>query len=359
LVAEVFLKRKYHKFIAKRLSAACHSISTLSTITLFLAFSLTSGHIFGQDLRFSQWHASQSMVNPAFAGAFGNARLALNFRDQWPAMPQTYVSYRAAFDGYFEPIRSGMGVSVVRDDQGDGLLSMTELGWQYMFQARLGYDWALNIGASLDYTQFKINWSDVQLYDQISLLTGFNDAVGNPNPTAEGAPAAENSGFMDLGLGLLLYSERLYAGMSFQHLNTPVVSFYNNGDAELPASLGLQTGVFIGGAQSDDLLLNPYALWTLQNGFNQIQAGLYAKKQLVLAGLSFKHNTLNISDIVLMVGMAKGIVRFGYSYDISTGALAGLTGGAHEVSLTLTFEQPAGKAKKQAQKNMLDCPGVL
>lgn len=311
-----------------------------------------------QDLRYSQWHASQTTVNPAFAGAYGDARAVLNFRDQWPNMPQSYVSYRAAADGYVEAIRSGLGVSVDQDVQGDGLLRSTQVGMQYMYQARLSYDWALNIGASLDYTQFRINWQDVQFYDQISLLTGFNDAFGNPNPTGEAVPAGEFD-YMDVGMGLLLYSNKLYAGLSFNHINTPTYSFYGNQESTLPGSIGAQAGVFIGGKKEKDLLLNPYALWTLQAGFNQIQTGVYAKKSLFLGGLAFKHNTAGLSDVVFLVGLAKGMVRFGYSYDLSTGPLSGLTGGAHEVSLMLTFRENPGKARKDSQKSMLDCPSVL
>lgn len=313
----------------------------------------------GQDYRFSQWHAAQTTVNPAFTGAYGEPRAVLNFRDQWPNMPQTYITYRAAFDAYVETIRSGLGVQIDQDVQGDGLLTLTNVGIQYMFQARLGYDWALNIGAGLDYMQYSINWQDLQFYDQINLLTGFNDAAGNPNPSAEPVPAANNFNAMDVGMGLLLYSNKMYAGLSFNHMNTPTISFYENGASTLPGSIGAQAGIFIGGEKKNDLLINPYALWSLQAGFHQIQTGVYAKKGIVLGGLAFKHNTASLSDVVLIVGLAKGIARFGYSYDISVGPLAGLTGGAHEVSLMFSFPQKEGKTLKNGQKSMLDCHSVF
>lgn len=352
-------ERKYHKFIAivwsiigrvdikHVMSAGC------------VWFICTISPVSAQDVRFSQWFATHTTVNPAFAGAFGDPRLMINFRDQWPTMPQSYVTYRAAGDAYVGKIRSGLGFNIMQDVQGDGLLTSTQAGLQYMYQARIGANYALNIGIGLDYLQYSINWQDIQFYDQISLLTGFNDAAGNPNPSAEPVPASDNFNTMDVSMGLLFYSNRLYVGMAFDHLNTPTISFYGNSASTLPGAIGAQAGVFFGGKKKDDLLVNPYLLWSSQAGFNQLQTGVYAKKGLFLGGLAFKHNTANLSDVVLLVGLAKGMVRFGYSYDISTGQLAGLTGGAHEVSLMFTFKERTGHAIKNGQKSMLECPRVL
>ncbi len=326
---------------------------------LLLLWFVPAGKLAAQDLRYSQWHAAQTLVNPAFAGAYGDPRIILNFRDQWPSMPQTYVSYRAAADGYVEAIRSGLGVTIGQDNQGDGLLQATEIGVQYMYQARLGYDWALNFGVNVDYQQFKLNWSDILFYDQISLLTGFNDAAGNPNPTGEAAPGSNVITYTDVGMGLLLYTNNLYAGLSFNHVNTPVISFYGNGDSELPGSINAQVGWFVGGKKKTSLLFNPYALWSLQGGFNQIQTGFYLKKSVLLGGMAFKHNTASLSDVVFLVGLTKGVARFAYSYDLSIGPLNGRSGGAHEVSLMFTIPERAGKAHRDSQKSMLDCPQVL
>jgi len=312
-----------------------------------------------QDLRYSQWHASETTVNPAFAGAAVQPRIILNFRDQWPSMPQAYVSYRAAFDGYIDAIRSGIGVYIDQDNQGDGALQSTHFGLQYMYQARLGYNWALNFGMQIAYAQYKLNWQELQFLDQISVLYGFNDLAGNPNPTAEPVPSALTTGFVDFAAGALLYSKNLYLGMSLGHITSPEVSFYDNAASTLPISFSTQVGVILGGDKKDAFMFNPYALYTAQNGFGQIQTGFYVKKSIFLSGLAFKHNTSNLSDVVMVVGLSKGLMKFAYSYDVSMGALSGLTGGAHEVSLMLTFKDNPSKAKKNSQKSMLDCPSIL
>ena len=61
-----------------------------------------------QDLRFTQWHASDMVLNPAFAGAGAGGRFTANFRSQWPDMPQTYLSYRICYDQPISDVNSGL-----------------------------------------------------------------------------------------------------------------------------------------------------------------------------------------------------------------------------------------------------------
>ncbi|MBP9879369.1 MAG: PorP/SprF family type IX secretion system membrane protein [Chitinophagales bacterium] len=353
------LKRKYHKNIAIIPSFSGLIPIWLITTCLTILFSIKSQQVQAQDLKYGHWHAAETNYNPAFAGSSGQPRIILNFRDQWPVMPQAYVSYRAAFDAYIEPIRSGLGVYVNQDNQGDGVLQSTDIGMQYMYQARLGYSWALNFGMQFSYQQYRLNWLDLQFLDQINVLYGFNDIFGNPNPTGEPFPGSLTTDFVDLGAGAVLYSDRLYVGMSAAHVTTPKVSFYNNPSSELPMAFSGQAGIFFGGERKDDLVFNPYMLFTTQKGFSQLQTGAYVKKSVVLGGFAVKHNTSNLSDVVFLAGLSKGMLKFAYSYDISVGPLAGLSGGSHEVSLMLTFKDNEGRSKKNSQKSMLDCPSIL
>ena len=193
-------KRKYLKNIANLWSfLQRYPVMRLNQFFLWM-FLLGSVSAKAQDLRFTQWHASEAFVNPAFAGAYNTSRVMLNFRDQWPDMPQTFLSYRAAFDGYFDAIRSGVGAYLWQDNQGNDALEATHLGVQYMYQARILNDWALNLGMQVDYAQFRLNWNQLQFFDQIDLLYGFNDAVGNPNPTTEPTPTLLTDSYVDVGL---------------------------------------------------------------------------------------------------------------------------------------------------------------
>lgn len=56
-----------------------------------------------QDPLFSQFYANPLYLAPSFTGA-GNkgTRVALNYRDQWPAVPRAFTTYSFSFDHYFE-----------------------------------------------------------------------------------------------------------------------------------------------------------------------------------------------------------------------------------------------------------------
>ena len=55
--------------------------------TLILALGLSFGQAWSQDLRYTQYNAIPTSVNPAFAGSLDDARLATVYRNQWAAMP--------------------------------------------------------------------------------------------------------------------------------------------------------------------------------------------------------------------------------------------------------------------------------
>ena len=59
---------------------------------------------FSQDLEFTQFYANPLYLNPAFAGSHGCPRVSMNYRDQWPGLSGSYVSYSACYDQYISSI---------------------------------------------------------------------------------------------------------------------------------------------------------------------------------------------------------------------------------------------------------------
>ena len=56
--------------------------------------------LMAQDPHFTQFYAVPTYLSPAFAGTTVQSRFALQFRDQWPAIPGAFVSYAFAADQY-------------------------------------------------------------------------------------------------------------------------------------------------------------------------------------------------------------------------------------------------------------------
>ena len=60
-----------------------------------------------QDPEFTQFYANPIYLNPAFAGTNICPRVNLNWRNQWPGVSGTFITYSASFDQHSEAIHGG------------------------------------------------------------------------------------------------------------------------------------------------------------------------------------------------------------------------------------------------------------
>lgn len=326
----------------------------------FLVLAFPFQNLEAQDLRFTQFHASDTWVNPAFSGIKGQARLEANFRDQWPSIPQTYVSYRIAFDALLYEVNSGVGLFISKDDEGQNVLNTLQMGVQYSYQLQLAKNLALSTGIQAAYVQKSVDWGALQFYDQIDPIYGFTDVAGNPNPTAQLPPADTKLTYPDFAAGALLFSSKWYVGASANHLTQPSQNFYNENSSNLPLSVTLQTGLmFFNEQKIDPVVINPIAMFTVHKNYKQMMAGSYVKLRNLMGGVFGKYNMQEVTDVSGIVGLQKGWMTFAYSYDVPLGSLSGESGGAHEVSVVVLFQPSSSKMKTRLQKHALDCPGIL
>lgn len=351
-------ERKWFAHIAFNFTA--QSFFTKCTQCLFQLTILFMGTASAQDLRFTQFHASDTWLNPAFAGIKGQPRIEVNVRDQWPSMPQSYMSYRVAFDAPLAFMSSGAGLFIVKDDQGQSLLQSLQVGGQFNYQVQLGKKLAFNGGIQASYTQYKINWAEVQLFDQINPVYGFTDASGNPNPSGQAMPAELELHYPDFSAGFLFFSSKWYAGGAVSHLTQPEQNFFSNENSRLPMAVTAQAGFqILKDYKTDPFVTNPVVVATMQKDFRQLMAGSYFRKSKIIAGVFAKYNFSELTDVSALAGLKKGWMTFAYSYDIALGSLQGQSGGAHEISIVVLFEQSSTKTATIRRKHALDCPGVL
>ncbi|MBK6732234.1 MAG: PorP/SprF family type IX secretion system membrane protein [Bacteroidetes bacterium] len=351
-IVKAFSKRRHVIHIA-----FLYNKASARWIYLFFFYALITIHgVNAQDLRFTQYHASDTYLNPAFAGSAGDPGITINFRDQWPDMPQTYISYRVALSQPINVLSSGVGVYVIQDNQGNGVLKNFRMGGQYMYQLRFSKKLAMNFGVDASLVQRQLSWNDLQFYDQINFLTGFSDASGLPNPTNEPVPASLNKNFFDMGLGTALVSTNWYLGLSAAHILQPNLSFYNDSESKLPMAVTGQAGVILfNKKRANPLYVNPLMVITSQGRSNQLLIGSYFNKGAFYPGIFLKHNFNSFSDVCFNVGLKKGLLSFAYSYDLSLGSLSGNSGGSHELSFIVNWKT---RSTKQSNKNrdILKCP---
>ncbi len=333
-----------------------------SSVTFIICFFLAVVSAWSQDQVFSQFFAAPLQLNPALTGVTQAPRITLNYRNQWPTLPNAYTSYAATYDQYFGKIKSGLGVSLLSDQAGDGIFITNRITASYSYTLSLDEDLFVRGGLEAGVEQKYLNWNKLIFLDQLDPLTGPVDEGGNPFPTEEGRPAQLTTFYPDFSAGLLAYSSKFYAGLTIKHINAPDESFLDT-----PTDFGVVPLMFSihGGAEIN--LTNPYnngrkpafispnLLFAKQGNFQQLNVGAYVSAWYIYGGAWFRHTFSNSDAAIFLVGFRKGIVKLGYSYDLTISGLSGKTGGAHEVSLILNFEESERFKNKSRGKQYNDC----
>ncbi|MGC9343401.1 MAG: PorP/SprF family type IX secretion system membrane protein [Bacteroidales bacterium] len=320
----------------------------LTSIFLF-SFSIL---LFSQDVQFTQFYASKLYLAPSFAGAIQQDRIALSYRNQWPAIPGTFISYTFAYDHYFSNFNSGVGFLLFRDVAGSGSLSTTNFGIQYSYDFQINNYWHIRPGAHFYFSQTGLDFDKLIWNDQI--------LPGGTGQTSIEQPPLESKADIDFASSILVYSEKHWLGFTVDHLLKPRNSLYDT-EQFVP----LKVSVF-GGTQviRRGKLLNPVDetlslafLFKSQAGINQLDLGLYWYKEPLVFGLWYRGipivNNEKVGDAIsFLTGYKIENFSFGYSYDFTISKLLSSTGGSHEVSLIYEFKT----SRERKRKHMIPCP---
>ncbi|HNQ12162.1 MAG TPA: type IX secretion system membrane protein PorP/SprF [Bacteroidia bacterium] len=312
---------------------------------LFTAIVLQSN---AQDPEFTQFYANPLYLNPAFAGSVRCPRVALNYRNQWPALAKTYITYSASYDQYFDAISGGLGLIVLNDKAGEGTITTSNISGIYSYQLNVSRDFSLQAGLQATYVQKRIDWDKLTFGDMIDPRYGF------VYPTQETRPN-ESRSFVDFSAGIVGYSTDFYGGVAVHHLTQPDEAFIVEGSSELPMKITLHGGAMLAIGESkyysrrykqtrdDGTFISPNILYQQQGPFNQINLGMYILHSPLVGGLWYRgsfgtEDFLNSDSFIALVGFQKGYYKFGYSYDVTVSQLSNATGGSHEVSFGMQFE---------------------
>jgi type IX secretion system PorP/SprF family membrane protein len=300
-------------------------------------------------------------LNPAFAGTAYYPRFTINFRDQWPSVPQTYLTYGIAYDQFFSGINSGIGLIAMADDEGSGIQKTISFSGIYTYSITLGDKLAMNVGAQATFIQKRLDWDKLKFYDQIDPIFGFTDAGNNPNPTSEVRPDNNKISMVDFSAGALLFSNSFYAGVAVKHLSQPTQSYFDNPDSRLPMRLSAHVGGLFefGSRMKDKTKIVPSVMFVQQKNFQQINVGSYFDKGIFYGGFWFRHTFGNADAAIVVAGVNKNVFSIGYSYDFTLSKFAKETGGAHEISLVIILNTASGKKESRRLEQQIQCPSSI
>ena len=299
----------------------------LTFITMGSAFF--NNKAFAQDPQFTQFYANPLYLNPAFAGSVRCPRICMNFRDEWPAIPGTFVTYSASYDQHVDNLNGGIGLLVMQDQAGQAILTTTNISLIYAYQLNVSRTFTISAGFQATYHEKSLDESKLSFGDMIDPTRGF---VLQTNEVI----ARNNIGVPDFSAGILGYSKSLFFGFSADHLTQPNESFVSVA-SPLPIKFTIHAGAMLPldnhYSQDDQVTISPNILFQKQQDFNQLNLGFYIMKGPIVGGLWYR----NQDAIIALIGFQKKSIRMGYSYDITISKLTEATAGSHEISLMLIF----------------------
>ena len=303
-------------------------------LILTVLFSLGFGEkAFAQDPEFTQFYANPLYLNPAFAGTARCPRICLNYRNQWPAISGTYVTYSASYDQHFDAIKGGLGLLVTNDKAGQGTLTTTNASLMYSYQLNINREFSMKFGFQATYFQKSIDWSKLQFGDMIDERRGF---VYNTNEV----PGQSKKANIDLSAGLLGYSKRYFFGFAAHHLTQPDEGLI--GTSKLPMKFTVHAGAVLPvGEKGNQTTISPNVLYQKQQDFQQLNLGVYVNRGSIVGGLWYR----NQDSFIALIGFTQHFFKVGYSYDVTVSKLTNATAGSHEISFSLQFECKPKKKK--------------
>jgi type IX secretion system PorP/SprF family membrane protein len=292
-------------------------------------------------------------LSPSFAGATSEYRFALNYRNQWPAVPGVFHTYSISFDKALTNFNSGIGVLATYDVAGSGNLSTTNIGLVYSYDFNINKEWHVRPG---------VNFKFYYLGLDIGKLVFNSQITGSGTTPSVTPPPFDNVADIDFASSALIYNERNWFGITLDHLLTPKTSFYGD-EAVVPLKINLYGGTQILKKtrlrQTTQEILSAAINFQKQAKFYQTDVGLYYYKDPLILGLWYRGIPLVTSQagdaIIGLIGIKTGQLHLGYSYDFTISNLINSTGGAHEISLVYEFNN-LSKGQLNKRIKAIPCP---
>ncbi len=325
-------------------------------LTIIICFEVAAAR--AQDPQFSQFYANPIYLNPAFAGSVRCPRVALNYRNQWPGLNKTYITYSASYDQHVDALGGGVGLILMNDKAGNGTLNSTTVSGIYSYNLNVNRNFSIRAGLQATYMQERLDFDKLTFGDQIDPRYGYiyNTQEDRPN---------EKHGFADFSAGIVGYSSKIYGGFAVHHLTEPDQAFIVEGSSPLPRKITAHLGALlpIKGASTykgrlEGTFISPNVLYQQQQGFNQLNIGMYIIKSPLVGGLWYRgylngDKFLSSDSFIALIGIQKELFKFGFSYDVTVSKLNNnVTAGSWELSAGFQFECRPKKKRFKA----ISCP---
>lgn len=305
-------------------------MKSIVVIASILAFVVQEAYT--QQLpQYSQYMLNEMAINPAVVGKNDYSLIQTNVRYQWLGFNDAPRTFMASVNLPYRPDKVGLGGFIYTDVAGP--LVRSGASFAYAYHVEMGEEIKLSMGMFAGVMQYRIDGTKIELADEDEryLFDG-----------------TETSLVPDASFGIQLYSDRGFAGFSFNHL------FHNRLNTKLlssnSASFGyLKNHLFVMAGYKFELNpvleVEPSLLLKVVNPLPtqlDVSARFIYQKEVWL-GLQYRMD----DALIVTIGYEyKERIHLGYSYDYTTSNIKRYSDGSHEVMLGYRFNNatsaPAG-----------------
>ena len=321
-------------------------------VVLLLALSAKA-----QDPQFTQIYSAPMYLNPAFAGNLeydcrklpaSRIKTNMNYRTQYGS---DFSTFYGSIDYREKTGKLGIGATFVHDEYGLAPVYASQANLVMSYKIPVDLGWQIHTGLQVGYQFRNVNLNRFIYPEQIS-KTGINPSVSSS--LLQNA----DTRFFDLGMGYLLFNEKMYIGMAVHHLNRPNQSFRGDSIADpLEMKLSVHGGYKImldktkgfKKSRKPERSITPTCHFRYQKPFKQLELGTFVNLEPAIFGLWYRGLPLlkgpdgrfNQEAVCLMAGAKLptdyGLLRLGISYDIPVGDNIPSLGQTFELSLGYQF----------------------
>ncbi len=280
-----------------------------------------------QDAFFMNTNQSLVYLNPSFSGSAGQFRNQAAYRNQWPNLSGTYVTYMYCTDTYIKPFQGGISLMFSSDDQARGTLRQDQIS--------LNYAQYINFKDSLLKIMPSIGISRIsRILDRGRLNYGdILDARHKIIWKKPGTVPLKQLEYYDMQASLLVKYADIYLGLAFHNITQPNISLMPSEPYNIPLRTTLHGSYLF--KTSHKLNIHSFFRLTLQNNYNLYQLRMLFVHKYFFYGASYSSNT----NLGIYAGIQTKLLGLSYCYDINTSKLMGNRAASHEIALSLLFRK--------------------
>ena len=269
---------------------------------LAFLFALTFLVTDAQDMHFSQFYETSSLINPAITGVESHLRATLQHKEQWRSITVPFRTFAASFEmkinrkhsengsgsrernkGLFSNL--AWGLSLFSDKAGDANFGLTQANLSLSSHVPMNENNSIALGLQASIAQRSIDYSKLIWPDQYT-GTGYDQNI-NPGENV----SSSNFIYGDFGAGLLwtygkgeMYMTandeiKANAGIAVYHINRPRESLITNNTEVLNLRYVIHGGASVG-IKNTSLSIAPNFMLNFQGPSQEIVLGLLFKHRL-------------------------------------------------------------------------------